>query len=276
MKEWNAIDTSKQIKNEVRKGMDQNMLDNALIVISNLIARATTKWTLEEMKLFLCAVSRIQTRDKDNWVTLSKRDIAEKLNIDHTNRPKMREMFKRMVIKSYIMLDGETEDDYLDGVLLTNLKSTKKEISVKFNDVYLPLLDQLSSHFTEFYLDYVKDFTRLSSYNLYVYLCSWHDPDYLIQNKKIKKSELHKIFHLEESDYWRDWGTEKARFHWADFERKVLNPAIEEINQLNAEHKCDMHIESCEKIKKTARNVLGYDIHYSFTDEQGFRKIAGC
>lgn len=276
MKEWNALDLEKYEKNEMPYGFDQNTLDNALVVISNLIARATTKWTLEETKLFLCSVSRIRMRDKDNWVTLSKRDIADKLSIDPTNRSKMREIFKRMVQKSYIQFDGETEDDWLDGVLLTNVKSTKKDISVKFNETYLPLLDELSSHFTEFYLEYVKDFTRLSSYNLYVYLCSWHDPNYLIQDKKIAKKELHKIFHLKETDYWRDYGTEKARFHWADFEKKVLNPAIEEINQLNAEHKCDMHIESCEKIKKTARQVLGYDIRYSFTDKNGFRKIAGC
>lgn len=276
MKEWNALDIEKMDKNEIRSGLDQNTLDNALVVISNLIARATTKWTLEETKLFLCAVSQIRKRDKENWVTMRKKDIADKLNIDSKNRNKMRETFKKVVLKSYVQFDGETEDDYLDGVLLTNVKSTKKDISVKFNETYLPLLDQLSSHFTEFYLEYVKDFTHLSSYNLYVYLCSWHDPDYLIQNRKIAKRELPQIFNLKEKDYWRDYGTEKARFHWADFEKKVLNPAIKEINQLNSEGKCDMRIESCTKIKKTSRQVLGYDIKFSFTDKDGYRKIAGC
>lgn len=276
MKEWNALNIEKMDKDEIRYGLDPNTLDNALVVISNLIARATTKWTLEETKLFLCAVSRIQTRDKDNWVTLSKRDIADKLNIDSKNQNKLRETFKKVVLKSYVQFDGETEDEWLDGVLLTNVKSTKKEISVKFNETYLPLLDQLSSHFTEFYLEYVKDFTHLSSYNLYVYLCSWHDPDYLIQNRKIAKRELSQIFNLKETDYWRNFGTEKAKFDWALFEKYVLNPAIEEINRLNAEGKCDMYIDSCVKIKKTARQVLGYDIKFSFTDKDGYRKIAGC
>lgn len=271
MKEWNALNPDNIEKNEI-KDISNNMFDNALVVISNLIARATTKWSLEETKMFLCSVSKIRTRDKDCWVTMSKRDIAEKLNIDPTNRAKMREMFKKMVQKSYVQLDGTGDLEYLDGVLLTGIKSTKKEISVRFNDMYLPLLDQLSSHFTEFYLEYVKDFSRLSSYNLYVYLCSWHDPDYLIQNKKIAKNEIAKIFNLGEKDYWRNWGTENAKFDWASFEKRVLNPAIEEINQLNAEHKCDMYIESCEKVKKTARYVLGYDIHYCFTDKDGFRK----
>ncbi len=271
MKEWNELDLDKIEKNEI-KTMTDNTLDNALVVISNLIARATTKWTLEETKLFLCSVTKIRFRDENNWVTLSKKDVVEKLSIDPTSRSKLRDMFKKMMQKSYVQFDGPSEDEWEDGFLLINVRSTKKEISVKFNEVYLPLLDRLSSHFTEFYLDYVKDFTRMSSYNLYVFLCSWHDPDYLIQNKKIKKSELHKVFNLKESDYWRNYGTENAKFHWADFEKYVLNPAIEEINNLAKEGKCDMYIESCDKVKKSTKNVLGYDIRYSFIGKDGCRK----
>lgn len=271
MKEWNELDLDKIEKNEI-KTMTDNTLDNALVVISNLIARATTKWSLEETKLFLCSVTKVRMRDSENWVTLSKKDVVEKLSIDPTNRSKLRDMFKKMMQKSYVQFDGPSEDEWEDGFLLINVRSTKKEISVKFNEVYLPLLDRLSSHFTEFYLDYVKDFTRMSSYNLYVFLCSWHDPDYLIQNKKIKKSELHKVFNLKESDYWRNYGTENAKFHWADFEKYVLNPAIEEINNLAKEGKCDMYIESCDKVKKSTKNVLGYDIRYSFIGKDGCRK----
>lgn len=267
MKEWNNSEIENIEKNEVRN-MSENMFDNALVVIANLIARATTKWTLEETKLFLCCVTRIRTRDKENWVQLSKIDVAEKLNIDPSNRPKLRDMFKRMFQKSYIQIDGETEDEWDDGFLITRIRSDRKYIYVQFQEGYLPLLDELSSHFTEFYLDYVKDFKRLSSYNLYVYLCSWYDSNYQIQNKKIKKSELHKIFKLKNSEYWRNYGTESAKFDWADFEKRVLKPAIQEINSLSS---CDMHIDSCEKVKK-GKTVLGYDIKYSFVDEDGFRK----
>lgn len=258
----------KEIERQDKYSLNENMFNDALVVISNLIARATTKWTLEETKLFLCSVSQIKTRDKENWVTMPKKDIAEKLDIDPTNRSKMREMFKRVMLKSYIQIDGKTEDEWDDGFLITQIRSTKKNISVRFNDMYIPLLDQLSSHFTEFYIDYVKDFTRLSSYNLYVYLCSWQDSDYQVQNKKIAKKDLPKIFNLKEGEYWRNYGKENAKFDFPYFERRVLNPAIEEINQLKS---CDMHILSCDKVKN-GKFVLGYDIHYAFVDEEGFYK----
>ena len=105
--------------------MYPNSLDNALVVVSNLIARATTKWTLEETKMFLCMVSKVKTRDKDNWVTVSKKDFSEKLGIDASNKPKMREMFRRMVSKSFIDFDGKTEEEWMSGVLLISIKSTK-------------------------------------------------------------------------------------------------------------------------------------------------------
>lgn len=252
-----------------------NMLDDALIVISNLIARASTKWTIEETKLFLCAVSRIKTRDEDNWVTISKKDIQEKLDITPQNGTWLREAFRKVVKKSFVQIDGATEDEWHDGFLLYSAKSTRKDISVRFNESFIPLLDQLSMHFTEFYLDYVKDFKRLSSYKLYVYLCSWADHKYQDHEKKIAKKDIPKVFGLSEDEYWRDYGTDKARFHWADFEKRCLNPAIEEINSLTS---CDMHILSCDKVRHQkkdgtySREILGYDIWYTFVDEDGFRK----
>ena len=99
-------------------------------------------------------------------------------------------------------------------------------------------------------------------------MCSWQDSNYQVQNKKIAKKDLPKIFNLKEGEYWRNYGKENAKFHFADFEKYCLNPAIEEINKLKS---CDMHILSCDKIKN-GKFVLGYDIHYAFVDEDGFYK----
>lgn len=260
--EFELIDIERHDKHE----LSDNMFNDALIVISNLIARATTKWTLEETKLFLCSVSKIQTRDSENWVCLAKKDILEILNITPTNGSWIRENFKKMMQKSYVELGNNEEWD--DGFLITRVRSDKKHIYVRFEEIYIPLLDQLSEHFTDFYLDYVKDFDSKHSYNLYVFLCSWQDNQYAIQNKKIGKKDLPKVFNLKPSDYWRNFGKENAKFDWKMFETKVLNPAIKEINELKS---CDMHILSCDKVKK-GKYVLGYDIRYCFVGEDGYPK----
>lgn len=239
-----------------------NSLDEALVVVSNIIARATTKWTLEETKMFLCMVSKIKTRDEDNWVTISKKDLSEKLGIAASNKSKMREMFRKMVSKSFIDFDGIKEDDWMSGVLLISIKSTKKDISVQFNPTYLPLLDHLSSHFTEFYLDSILGFRHMSSYKLYIYLASWSKGVVGATEKElVPKSKIHKVFGLNDSDYWRNWGQENVKFDWANFEKFVLTPAIEEINKLQS---CDMNILKCHKAKD-GKTVLGYEIEYVMT-----------
>lgn len=239
-----------------------NGLENALVVVSNLIARASTKWTLEETKMFLCAVSQVKKRDEDNWVTLSKKDLAEKLRIDSTNKSKMRAMFRKMVLKSFVDFDGSSKDEWMSGVLLIGMKSSKEHISVQFNPIYLPLLDKLSSHFTEFYLDSVLDFKHLSSYKLYAYLVSWANGVVgKTEKQAIQKCKIHQIFGLKDSDYWRNYGKESAKFDWKMFENKVLNTAIEEINKLKS---CDMNILNCNKVKD-GKIVLGYEIEYVMT-----------
>ena len=246
-----------------------NSLDEALVVVSNIIARATTKWTLEETKMFLCMVAKIKTRDKDNWVTISKKDLADKLGIDASNKSKMREMFRKMVSKSFIDFDGKTDDDWMSGVLLIGIKSTKKDISVQFNPTYLPLLDHLSSHFTEFYLDSILGFKHMASYKLYIYLASWSKGVVGANEKElVPKSQIHKVFGLNDSDYWRNWGQENVKFDWANFEKFVLNPAIEEINKLQS---CDMNILNCRKAKD-GKMVLGYEIEYVMTSPNATSK----
>lgn len=248
-----------QVKNYQLPLKYPNTLEDALVVVSNIIARATTKWTLEETKMFLCGVTQIKKRDAENWVTLSKKDLAEKLRIDASNRSKLREMFRKMVTKSFVDFDGVSKDEWMSGVLLIGMKSTKETIAIQFNPTYIPLLDQLSSHFTEFYLDSVLEFKHISSYKLYVYLVSWANGIVGKTEKEIlPKRQIHQVFGLKESDYWRNFGKDNAKFDWASFEKFVLNPACDEINGLQS---CDMNILSCHKAKD-GKNVLGYEFEY--------------
>lgn len=265
MKEW-------EISENITIKDSENCLNNSLVVMSNLIARSSTKFTLEETKIFLCMLSQISTKDKNNWVTISKNEIAEKLNIDPTNRTKLRTTVKRMASKSWIEFDDNKSESWIDGFLINAAKADKTNLSVRFNDIYLPLLEKLSEHFTKFYLQSVLDFKSMASYRLYVYLCSWYDENWLIQNKKIKKTELYKVFGLKKDSYWRNYGTSDAKFDFAKFEQKVWNFAIDEINALYKQGKCDLRIEHWEKIKM-GKIIQGYDISYSFYRKNETKKM---
>ena len=69
------------------------------VVMDNLLARATTKWTLEETKIFLLAVSRIQEIDENYEVKLNKKEVMTFLEIDPRNGSLLRQMVKRIAEK---------------------------------------------------------------------------------------------------------------------------------------------------------------------------------
>ena len=194
----------------------RNEFDNALVSLSNLIARATTKWSLKESKMFLCAVSKIKTRDEQNYVHFSKKDLMEKLNIDPSNKGTIRDTIKKVVFHSYVQFGTTDSGEWNDGVLLTNFKTTSDDVYIKFNEVYIPLLDELANHFTMFHLEEILSFNHISSYNLYIYLTSWTQPNYLHQNKKLPKRDIAQVFHLKPNEYWV---TDKKRKHEVPLEK---------------------------------------------------------
>lgn len=240
---------------------------NDLVVIHNLVARATTRWSADESKLFLFSLTKIGSRNSENWVTIPKKEIYKALGTDPHNAQALRETFKRTVMKSFVQLD-HGQDEFLDGVLLVNLRSTKKEISIQFNSAFMPLLENLSANFTDFYFRSIAGFEHTASIKLYMFLCSWHNPDFAINKRFIAKKDIPTVFGLKEGEYWRNYGQENARFHWADFEKYCLNPAIQEINRSKD---CDMFINEVKK-DRDGRSVLGYTIAFSFLDETGHFK----
>ena len=256
--------------------VNPTMLDNALVVMANSLARKQTKWSVREVKLFLTALSQIKTRDKDNWVTLNKSDIIKKLEMDARNTNKLRGLFKDVATKSWVQFDGENEEEWHDGFLITMAKSTRNTVSVQFAKDYLPLLDQLETRFTWFYLDNIAHFNSKHAISLYQFLRSWYDKDYMITHKKVSLKDLKQLFELDENSYMvkrtdKKTGRVNIVFDVYNFEKKVLNKAIEEINADPV--KSGMFV-SYEKLKShgTTGHVLGYDFAFSLIKQDGTRR----
>ena len=236
------------------------------VVMDNLLARATTKWTLEETKLFLLAVSRINEIGENNEVQLNKKEVMSFLEMGAHNGNRLRTMVKNVATKSWIEFNGPRSDIWEAGFIIYKGRSDIKNLYLKFSEDYLPLVKDLAEHFTKFELTDVLGFTHKSALNLYMYLTSWFDERYPFQTQILPKKDIQSIFCLKEGQYWRNYGTDQARFDWAHFEKRVLKPAIDDINNSKS---CDMHIESWEKAKD-GKIVLGYTFKYQYNDKDGF------
>lgn len=248
--------------------MTDNQLENALIVMHNQLARKQTKWNARETKLFFSALSQIKWRDDENWVRLKKSEIVSKLELDPRDTNKLRDMFQSVMKKSLIQFDGPTEEEWDDGFLITRVKTTRNEVYVKFAEDYLPLLDQLESHFTMFHLENVLNFKSKYAIVLFQDLKSRYNPKGIINHWQYRLDELKYLFNIKDGEYVRNTGRQKGTFDTANFKKKTLDRAVEEINK-NTDQ-CRMYIEKVEVLKKYGM-VVGYDIAFSLTNGNGFR-----
>lgn len=244
--------------------------DNALVVMANTIARKQTKWNVREVKLFLSALSKIKNRDNENWVTLKKSDIIKKLEMDPRDTNKLRKLFQDVAEKSWVRFNGPTEDDWEDGFLITKAKSTRNTVSLQFAKEYLPLLDQLENHFTMFQLDNIAHLKSKYAIILFQNLKSWYNPEAMINHKIYSLDEIKKMFELEDDAYVvTDKKTGKVKFHVYNFEKRVINKAIEEINDNPV--KSGMFIHGFVKLKTHGNSgfVTGYDFAFSLVKSDG-------
>lgn len=250
---------------EVLKGKStQNELEQARVTLKNMLIRKQTKWSVTEVKLFYSALSQIKKRDEKSWVKLNKKDVIELLNMNKEYASNLRNLFISVMKKSFVQFDGETEEEWHDGFLIAEIRSTKKEIYVRFMDTYLPLLDDLSDNFTTFFLDNIAKMKSKHAINLFTYLKSTYYPIRPEQRVQISLEELKKIFELDETDYVRTDAKRKGWFDVTNFRKRVLEPAIVEINENFSGMRIDPNIKPIRR-----GGIVGYELFYCLLNRDG-------
>lgn len=209
-----------------------NPFDNALIKMSNILARKTPRHSknketlsITEQRLFYMVLSQANTIDDKGIVKLKKTDVFEKLGVDDTNMwTRYKEYFKTMQMKTYY--DFDTENGWESGFLIYKVSMTKNFFHVKFDNDYVSLLKQADSWTTMFFDDIMKFeckhtaplYQRLRSLNKHPKFSNYYD---------FSTSELKEIFGLSKDDYII---LSNGKFNRTQFEKQTIIKAIEEIN----------------------------------------------
>lgn len=243
------------------KNPDPN--DHNMAVMHNFIARAVTRWSLEEAKFFICALSQIGTHDENGWIKLSKRDLNKVLEYRKRSSEWLRRITSNIAQNSWVHFETETGWD--DGFIVNRTRADRWNVYIRFEKDYLPLLEKLTSHFTTVYVESIAKLNHKSSYSLYLYLKSWADPKGKISHRYIYKKDIHRVFNLAPGSYTKNPGTDKERFDWYSFEKYCLIPAVEDINR---NEKGEIEIFKIKKLKseKNSRYVNGYGFTFRTTD----------
>lgn len=238
-----------------------NSLENQVIAMSNTLAEKSTRFSIVQQKLFyVCLASLKHGVNSKDEVEINKQELFNYLQLENDTRrwTRIRYEFKKLAKNSYI--EFGTDEEFCDGFLIYSFRSTRNSIFVRFNDYYLPLVQQLANNFVRLLDDDAVSFDSKFSMMLYQNLMKdkWKltNIDYLGIDYSTRRLKM--IFGLSIDDY-----VQNGRFNRADFERRTINRAVKEINEKS---KCIKNL-TYKKVKKGSR-VQYYLFSYHYIDPQ--------
>lgn len=236
----------------------ENDLHEQIIAMDNVLAMKTTRFTVEEQRLFYITLASIKPNQKSDEIEIDKKSMFNMLGFkSKSNYMRIRQMFKKLAMASWI----EYGDDEIfeDGFLFASIRTTKHKVYVKVTKKYIPLLIELQPGFTRLLSDDAISFNSKFSMILYQQLMRLNNKgDYGVG---FTTKELKTIFGLSKDDY-----VTKGHFDRGVFERRTINVAIKDINEKS---KCIQNLRY-EKRKRNGR-IQGYVFFFDYTDPNEFR-----
>lgn len=191
------------------------MKDN-LIVKSNDLIEARYELNLNEQKIILYAVSKVDTNKKHfNIVPINVREFFKLLDTSTERYTELKQVTNELRKKTLIIDTGNGE--IITGWLSSiEYKKDTGTIEIEFSNKLIPYLLQLKEKFTRYQIKNILYLSNKHSIRIYELLKQYET----IGKRTFTVDELKKILMLEE---------QYNRFY--DFERYVLKPTMEEINE---------------------------------------------
>ncbi|MCE3047809.1 replication initiation protein [Helicobacter kayseriensis] len=210
--------------------------------VGSEISTAKTKMSANELKVFY-QVSTLIDKDDDKFMkyTISVKDFVGSLGFSQTNIKDTKDICRTLAKQCFEIQEGDIWRVY--PIFAGFEFDTKAQmIGFEFNDKMRPYLLNLKQFTKIENVEYIKQFESKYAIRIYALLKDYRKMAY----RDFDMEDLHKILQLPKS--YLDYG---------QFKKRVLDPAIVEINE-----KSDLFISKIEEIKKQRKKVLRIRIHF--------------
>lgn len=193
---------------------------NSLVVKHNDLINAKYNLNLSEQKVLLYAVSRIDTsKEQFNIIEFDIKEFTELLGKEETKSKRydeIRKIVRSLRAKEIILIDDKGEEFYAGWLANVKIAPKTGKIRLKFDDDLIPYLLRLKERFTRYELKNVIYLESKYSIRLY-------------EMMKQVEYRKHRQFTINEFKDILQLGDMYSRFY--DLEKRVIIPAIEEINE---------------------------------------------
>lgn len=204
-------------RKEFLKTQKQNKQYYSIVKKSNaIIQKARYSFSLQQQKILCYLITNLSETDTSE--TEKKFDIKtffDFMEVDSKNYERVRENLKALRDKSWFIMDKDGTETSVS--FLTKVRTNKRNgtVIIYFDKDILPYLQNLREKYTTYKLYYIM--TMKSQYSIRLY--------------ELFKSVLGKTnWYFSVSDLRKLFMCEKSYAHIGHFKTRVIEPAIQEIN----------------------------------------------
>jgi len=196
-----------------------NSKESMVVVKSNEVITASYKLTLNEQRIVLACIAKIDSMKeltKEDGITIRVDEIRDLLVVGNSKNS-FYGALKKATDKLYersILLDGEGSKRR--WVYEVRYNKHQGDITLFFSPTIIPYLSELKGNFTKYKLEHVSKFKSVHSIRIYELLCEWS----FIGEREMEIDELKQILGLEDK-------YERA----SNFISRVVDVAVKEINE---------------------------------------------
>jgi len=190
----------------------------SVVTQANSLVEARYRLTLTEQKLLLSLVSLIAPEDEEfQDYALEVKSFADLIRTKNQNYYKeMSEILERLMGRVlHIEQDGDWHKVHWIGY--ARHRKGSGTITVRFDPFLKPYLLQLKNRFTSYQIGAIAQFRSSYSIRIYQLLKQYER----LGERRLSVAELRQRLDIAENEYGRH----------ADFRRRILLPAVEDINQ---------------------------------------------
>ena len=220
--------------------------DNLVVVKSNEVITASYKLTLNEQRIVLSCISKIDSMKeltKKDGVTIRVDEIKDLLVTTRNGTGSLYKDLKTATERLYdrsIALDNEGSKRR--WVYEIKYNESEGDITLYFSPTIIPYLSELKGNFTKYKLEYVANFKSVYSIRIYELLCRWS----FVGQKETEVDELKRLLGVEDK-YTRT----------SNFLSRVVDISVKEINKFS-------NIKLDCGYRKTGRRITHIQFDFKF------------
>ena len=220
-----------------------------LVVKDNVLINASYTLDLVEQRLILLAIlaARESNTPTDQDLTVHVDSYINHFNV-HRNtayqalQDASRNLFERRFSYQKLTPKGNIENVMSRWVQRISYVENEALVRIKFSDDVIPLITNLEKHFTSYELEQVSSLTSAYAVRLYEVLIAWRSTGKV---SMIEVQELRSRLGVLDTEHQR----------MEAFKRRVLEPAIEQINKFS-------DIKAEYEQHKQGRSIIGFSFKF--------------